>query len=233
MQQNLLDPFREPEQPIPPRPTDSVVHSQRWSVTGHRFNRILEHTLADKTIAHVPVGRDHRQLSTSDYKLLVHNRLSRYVGMTLAEIQPRPSVMYIGMAEGFDCIVAINCILMKIPFIACLPFKGHAAEHGSLVPKAVDLVYTSPGSYKANWQYIKRDEYMISHGERCFAFWNGDESSGTGITVRFAEQQCKPIENCWQPWSTVVYKDTRPCPYPIQNSMSRKLQCTTPQSTSS
>lgn len=225
MPQLNLDPFREPETIRCQLPAGSIP----WVVTGHRFNRILQHTLADNTIATVPVAdKQHRSFAPNDYKLRAKNRLQRYVQLTLAEINPRPTVMYIGMAEGFDTEVAIACSVMKIPFIACLPFRGHAAEYSELIKHSVELVYTSDGCYKANWQYIKRDKYMIDRGERVLAFWNGDEQSGTGITVRYAERRfashpSKPIENCWQPWSSVVYKDKRDCPYPMQSSLYKRM----------
>lgn len=195
-------------------------YSTSWAVTGHRYNRINEHTLADGTIAYVPVmhGISHAH---KDYGLGVKNRLQRYCQLTLAEINPKPSVMLIGMADGFDLEMAMACVVQKIPFIACLPFKGHASEQNALITKAVEINYVSQDKYRGNWQYIKRDEYMVRQAMQVLAFWNGDPRSGTGITVRYAEGFHKPIHNCWQPWARVVYKDTRPCHYPIKNSIAQ------------
>ncbi len=227
IQKSLLDndPFNSADMPTVPAIPHIPLHDGygvQLAVTGHRLNRILEHVMVDGTVKHVPVHSNAR--SASDYRMAAVNRLQKYVQMTLAEM-PRPSVVYCGMADGFDQAVAIACIILKIPYIACLPFAGHTCPDSTLYKQASEVVVVCEGGYHGkqdNWKYIKRDEYMVKQGNCLLSFWNGDSNSGTGKTVAMAEHRI-PIWNCWQPWAEVVYGDRRHSQYAIQNSISQRV----------
>lgn len=113
-----------------------------------------------------------------------------------------------GMATGFDQALAHAAILCNIPFIAAVPFEGMEAkwpEDGkkrfdALLQKAEEVVIVSEGGY-SNKKFYVRDTWMVDHANGVLALY--DEScsgSGTGITVKYAQEKGVRVWNLWNKW---------------------------------
>lgn len=187
------------------------------SVTGHRFQKIVNHNGVAVPTRTPPPS------TPEENEQLVYGRLCGYAKITLEDLWIKPELVYIGMALGFDQATAFACVRLKIPFVACVPFNTHSktwtgahqTHYYWLLKQASQVVHTSEGGY-ANWKYLHRDKYMVDRATHLLAFWNGMRNGGTYQTVRMAEKKPIGIGNCWQPWARTIYKDTQDVPHQVR-----------------
>lgn len=112
-----------------------------------------------------------------------------------------------GMAVGWDQAFAWGCVNHGIPFIAAVPFKGQETvwpqeakdEYYQLLELAEEVVIVCEGGY-ATHKYHVRDKWMVDHGNKMLALWNGKEHGGTYSTVKLARKADKEIFNVWPGW---------------------------------
>lgn len=110
------------------------------------------------------------------------------------------------MAMGWDLAVAGAAYVLGIPFTAAVPFPGQAdrwppeeqARYVELMSYAttVETLYREYGGDVYRW----RDEWMVDHGDLVLALYNGEQQSGTGMTVRYANRKSVPTINLWKEW---------------------------------
>lgn len=136
-------------------------------------------------------------------------RLESFAAERLSVLSP--DTVITGMALGWDQAVAWGCFCLGISFTAAVPFPCQAdawprkaREHYYfLLGAATNVEFVSEtdprNNLEMNAMLHQRDAWMVDHGERLLALWNG-LPSGTGSTVRYAESKGKPVTNVWQAW---------------------------------
>lgn len=133
-------------------------------------------------------------------------RLLAFAETCLRELEP--DLVISGMAQGWDMAVAGAAERLKIPFVACLPFKGQEntwrtraqIEYHRLLKVACEVEVVS--SYRLNVAYYRRDQRMVDRADEILALYDGTPDTGTGITLRYAEEWAplKFIHNVWPQW---------------------------------
>lgn len=143
------------------------------------------------------------------YSGTTRTRLEALAHRTLRAM--RPDHVFIGMAQGWDQACAVACNRLALPWAAVLP--GFAAGHTqdmtwprpaqerylSLLETAADVMWLPwPG---AGREYAHRDMKLVELGDWVLALWDGAQRSGTGLTVRLANERQLPIWNVWEEWT--------------------------------
>ena len=104
----------------------------------------------------------------------------------------QPSVIYDGMAQGTDQIVATAAKELGIPIICCYAFPRknyHPTEEWIMEN---NLTFFTRLTYSKD-AYIIRDKYMVDCTDALLCVWDGIESGGTFITRNYALQKNKMI----------------------------------------
>ena len=104
----------------------------------------------------------------------------------------QPSVIYDGMAQGVDQIVATAAKELRIPIVCCYAFPKksyHPTEEWIMENNQVVIV--SP-QYSKN-AYWLRDKYMVDAADKLLCVWDGVGGGGTFITRNYALQKQKEI----------------------------------------
>lgn len=109
-----------------------------------------------------------------------------------------------GMAEGADtwAALAVLALKKKIPALklhCVLPCEGQADSwsaparelYFSILKQADALVYVSRAYSKGCM--LKRNRYLVDHAACLLAVYNGDQRSGTAMTVRYAQRLGREI----------------------------------------
>lgn len=130
-----------------------------------------------------------------------------------------PEVVFLGMAQGWDMIVAEACLHLGIPFVACIPFEGQEAKwaqadqerYHELLALASDIHITESDAPKKK-RYLERNEFIVNNSDMMLAFWNGESDGGTAHCVNFAFQNNVKVVNLWGTWEK--YKDSK---FPFSN----------------
>lgn len=133
---------------------------------------------------------------------LTHQRAITHVFANWLEIN-KPDYVLVGMALGFDIYAALTCLVWKIPYIACVPFKGQESVWSSSQQKlynqvlaaAEDIVIVSPGKYTAKKMQV-RNEYMVDRASKVVALWD-QSPGGTANCIRYARSRDKEIINLY------------------------------------
>jgi uncharacterized phage-like protein YoqJ len=129
----------------------------------------------------------HRDLSHSPEEIKVYLRL-------IFE-KLNPSCVFIGMAQGFDMIVAEVCCEMNIRYIAVLPFdemgsnwpKAAQEKLRALILKAISIENICHSGY-AKWKYLKRDEWIVNNSEVMLSYLDNRGKGGTYYTVQYCKK---------------------------------------------
>lgn len=107
-------------------------------------------------------------------------------------IRLHPSMIYDGMAQGVDQIVAIAAKELNIPITCCYPFfktTFHPIEEW--IMENNNVIFTSSAFSKQS--YIIRDKFMVDHSDIVLAVWDGIRQGGTYITREYAIKQGKKV----------------------------------------
>jgi hypothetical protein len=139
----------------------------------------------------------HRKLShdEAELRILVRNHLH----------STKPAKVLIGMALGFDMLVAEECKDLGIPFVACVPFEGQEKfwlpgqknKYHNLLEAAESVEILFSEGF-ASWKFLKRNEHMVKHSTHLLAYWDGAFRSGTGHTVRQGQTKGIPMVNLYK-----------------------------------
>lgn len=151
-------------------------------------------------------GTGHRPEKLGGYGLENIHLVDRFATEILRTIFPRPTLIYSGMAQGWDQALATACIILEIPFVACVPFNGQAVmwpytartRYDSILKCASNTIVVEPGAYAA-WKLQARNEYMVDQCQSLLALWNGS-SGGTKNCIDYAIKCQRPVENLWSRW---------------------------------
>lgn len=104
-----------------------------------------------------------------------------------------------GMALGVDQLMADACRDTYTPYTAVVPFLGQESRwppavqgyYRRLLDDAVKVIVVSDGGYAA-WKMQVRNEWMVDHADRLYAWWDGS-SGGTANCVAYARKQGVPV----------------------------------------
>lgn len=155
-------------------------------------------------------GTGHRPPALGlSYDIVDRDRLDRFVYNELDYGDTNEiSLIYTGMAQGFDQSLAVAAKLLKIPYIAVLPFEGMDARwpqesrdrFNTLLKHADDVIIIRDKYSKR--AYFERDIYMVDQCDCLVALYNEEnKDSGTGITVGYARDKSKAVINLWESWA--------------------------------
>ncbi len=113
-----------------------------------------------------------------------------------------------GMALGVDQLAAAWCRILRIPWIAAIPFPGQDVrwsgqqrkQYEKLLEDASDIVVLDKEYHP--WSFQKRNEWMVDNSELLASVWDGS-AGGTANCVRYAESIGRKIEPLWEAkWAT-------------------------------
>ena len=114
------------------------------------------------------------------------------------------SLVYSGMAQGFDQWGAEVCIANGVPFVAVIPFEGQERAwpepaqrwYRQLLAKAERVEIVSRLVSSAAFQV--RNEWMVDRCTQVLACFDGSPG-GTRNCLDYAAAKKRPIENLWKP----------------------------------
>lgn len=107
-------------------------------------------------------------------------------------IRLQPLVVYDGMAQGADQIIAIAAKELGIPIICCYPFpkKNYHPIERQIINNN-QIIFTS--SKYSKQAYVIRDKFMVDHCDILLCVWDGIGIGGTFLTRNYAIQKNKEI----------------------------------------
>lgn len=117
----------------------------------------------------------------------------------------KPSLVYTGMALGWDTAVALACVELNIKFVAVVPFLGQESIwpaqsqriYRELLEKADWTIISSSPGYE-NWKMHRRNGFLIRFGEQGLALYDETKSKGgTASCIREALKREKKMFNAW------------------------------------
>lgn len=103
-----------------------------------------------------------------------------------------PSVIYDGMAQGADQIIALVAKRLNIPIICCYAFprtQYHPTEQ--YIMENNEVIFISPKYSKQS--YWLRDKFMVDNSDTLLSVWDGIGTGGTFLTLNYAIGQGKKI----------------------------------------
>ena len=104
----------------------------------------------------------------------------------------QPSVIYDGMAQGTDQIVATAAKELGIPIICCYAFPKKSYHPTEEWIMENNLTFFTKLTYSKD-AYIIRDKYMVDCADALLCVWDGVGSGGTFFTRNYALQKNKMI----------------------------------------
>lgn len=149
----------------------------------------------------------HRPDKLGGYSKEATESLNRFAIRTLQQV--KPTKVLTGMALGWDTSIALACVALKIPFVACIPFAGQDAlwapnargVYKELLTLAESVVNVSgERGYKVHYMQ-ERNIYMVENSEVLLALYNKDKTGGTASAVRYAEAVGKKVINAYPEWT--------------------------------
>lgn len=104
----------------------------------------------------------------------------------------QPSVIYDGMAQGTDQIVATAAKELGIPIICCYAFPKKFYPPIEEWIMENNLTFFTRLTYSKD-AYLIRDKYMVDCADALLCVWDGVGSGGTFFTRNYALQKNKMI----------------------------------------
>ena len=107
-------------------------------------------------------------------------------------ISLHPSVIYDGMAQGVDQIIALVAKRLNIPIICCYAFprtQYHPTEQ--YIMENNEVIFIS--SEYSKQSYWLRDKFMVDNSDMLLSVWDGIGTGGTFLTLNYAIGQGKKI----------------------------------------
>lgn len=125
----------------------------------------------------------------------------------------KPDVIYTGMALGWDTAVARAAKLLKIDYVAVIPFPNQFTNwsdyditmFSELYFHATERItlneYKPRDTNAINAAYLQRDRYMVDQCNMLLSLYDGYPKGGTFHTIEYAEQkQDVVMVNVWDDW---------------------------------
>lgn len=139
----------------------------------------------------IVAGTGHRELRDRDWTAAVIEGALNHLGA---------SRVYVGMASGFDLLLAKIAWHMDIPFICAVPWKGHVPRRADTYDyyRALELAekvhYVVPvDDFPGNWVYQKRNEFMVCKADIVLAMYEETGRGGTHNCIEYAKKVNKPV----------------------------------------
>ena len=107
-------------------------------------------------------------------------------------IRLQPSVIYDGMAQGADQIIAAVAKQLNIPIICCYAFPKQYYNPTEQWVMSDNLVHFTSFSFSKE-SYFIRDCFMVDQADILLCVWDGVGGGGTFLTRKYALQQNKKI----------------------------------------
>lgn len=139
----------------------------------------------------IVAGTGHRDLRDRDW---IADKTEK------ALIDMRASLVYVGMASGFDLLLAKTAWGLGIPFIAAKPWRGHKPRRADeydyyraleLAQEVVDV--TSYDNYPGAWIYEERNRYMVNKADHVLGVLEAGRTGGTYNCFKYASRMKKPM----------------------------------------
>jgi len=158
----------------------------------------------------IVAGTGHRPNKLSGYSEEAFDKLVTIAKNWLSPRKDQIQKVISGMALGWDMALATASSLLEIPCIDAVPFKGQELRwppqsqdfYRSLLLKAFQVVYVSPGGYSAQ-KMQTRNEWMVDNSTILLALWNGDTFGGTYNCVKYAKGKRREIVNLWDKYKEI------------------------------
>lgn len=138
----------------------------------------------------IVAGTGHRDLRDRDWIAAETER---------ALIDLRASLVYVGMASGYDLLLAKTAWGLGIPFIAAKPWAGHKPRRADVydyyraLELASEVVDVNPvEKYPGAWIYELRNRYMVDKADHVLALHEAGKKGGTYNCLKYAEDK-KPM----------------------------------------
>jgi uncharacterized phage-like protein YoqJ len=160
------------------------------------------------------VGTGHRPQKTGGYTQNAQDRLKEIAIDWLAALKPRGAIS--GMALGWDTAIVEACLHLRLPYVACIPFRGQESQwplparraYANYIRRAAHEVVCSLGEYAASKMQI-RNERMVDLALKngpgpanalVLAMWDGT-SGGTKNCLSYAHTRIQAV-NVWSDYLT-------------------------------
>lgn len=139
----------------------------------------------------IVAGTGHRELRDRDWTAAEIEKALSHLGA---------SRVYVGMASGFDLLLAKTAWGMGIPFIAAKPWRGHQArradtyDYNRALQLAEEVVDVSPfDEYTGPWVYDVRNRYMVDNSDLVLAMYENTGKGGTHNCIKYAKGMGTPV----------------------------------------
>lgn len=156
----------------------------------------------------------HRPDKLGGYSPDVNRDLTMFAKTVLEELREQYDGLEIisGMAQGWDQSVAHASIMLSIPFVAAVPFKGQESmwpqrgkdRYFAILSEACRKVIVCEGGFSPE-KMQKRNEWMVDMADGMIALFDGS-NGGTANCVRYADQQGVPVINVWEQWESYRWR---------------------------
>lgn len=155
----------------------------------------------------------HRPDKLGGYDSTTFDQL-RYFAEHLIELF-EPTLVIVGMAQGWDQAMASAALLRKVPFHAYVPFTGQESvwpedaqkRYKALLGRAAEVKIISPGEYAA-WKMQARNEAIVDaltgDDDYLVALYSG-APGGTANCVDYAQQRGVLVVNVYNRWRSWIY----------------------------
>jgi uncharacterized phage-like protein YoqJ len=108
----------------------------------------------------------------------------------------------VGMALGFDMLVAEVCVEEKIPFVAAVPCRNQTKswssiqkqQYRSIIDKAWKTTVVSSGKF-AIWKLFARDKWIVNRSNVLLSYWDGIPKGGAYGCIEYAKSKEISQEN--------------------------------------
>ena len=119
-------------------------------------------------------------------------------------VQYNANCIVLGMALGFDMLVAEACMNLGMPFVAAIPCQGQTSawskiekeRYSKILDKAWKTKIITSGTF-AIWKLFERNKWIISRSNMILCYWDGKEKGGTFSTIKAAKAKNMPTENIY------------------------------------
>lgn len=157
----------------------------------------------------IVVGTGHRPQRTGGYSEYARTLLAHVAADWLAALKPRGVIS--GLALGWDSALIEACLDLRIPYVACAPFKDQPSKwpaeaqqrYARYIARAAKFIVCSPGTYAPEKMQI-RNERMIDLASKqgpanavLLSLWDGSPTGGTTNCLRYAQTKGLQIINAW------------------------------------
>ena len=166
----------------------------------------------------IVVATGHRPHKCGGYSEAARLLLKQIAIDWLKALKPRGAVS--GMALGWDTAIVEACLHLRLPYVACIPFRGQESQwplssqraYNAYLRKAANVIVCSPAPYSAHKMQVRNERMVdmaVQYGPGLdnsilLALWDGT-SGGTENCLLYAT----PMRTI-NAWSNFLLRSTLP-----------------------